>query len=192
MTDNFRKSTLREEAAKFDPYVHAVTMIDEPHRMAHDGFMFHASGKETGLIDTGVSDLVMVTGAKPVHLQRLNLAFGKGDVDVQSYEAPTINVIGAPQVAFNTNRLSSRTAGMILYPAATITAPGTLLHTLWVPPTPTGRGRSASGISNVSNGEEWILAPVTAYLIRITNNSGDTIDLTFETLFYEVDYDHSD
>ena len=38
-------------------------------------------------------------------------------------------------------------------------------------------------------GEEWILAPSTKYLFRITNNSGGILDLSYEFVWYEIGED---
>ncbi len=46
MPNNYRSTTLLEEAAKFDPHAHAVTVIAEQHRLIHDGMFFQASGKQ--------------------------------------------------------------------------------------------------------------------------------------------------
>jgi len=42
------------------------------------------------------------------------------------------------------------------------------------------------GISDVSNGEEWIMAPATDYLMRITNRSGADLTFSWEMLWYEL------
>ena len=191
MTDNWRDSKNDEELRKFDLYAHAVTTITEPHRMAHDGFMFHASGKVTGMIDANVDEFLLVTAAGNFpHIQRMRLDLGGGDVDIQSYEGATASNDGTPITTFNTNRNSSNTADMVLNSAPTLTGDGSLVHTTWAPPTANGVGQSAQGVSNIEAGEEWILKPGTKYLIRITNNSGGTIDYRWELLWYEIGYQH--
>ena len=71
----------------------------------------------------------------------------------------------------------------------TITTTGVLIHTKWFEPTAAGVGpKPGVGLSDLANGEEWILKPNTSYLIRVTNNSGATIDLSFDFLWYEVSY----
>jgi len=191
MPDNFRRlQASDEEMRKFDPFVHAVTTITSPHRMAHDGFMFHASGKVTGMVDSNVDEFLLVTAAGNFpHLQRMRFDFGRGDIDVQAYEGATTSNDGTPIVIHNTNRNSSHTADLSFNSAPTLTGDGTLIHTTWAPPTANGVGQSAQGVSNIEAGEEWILQPSTKYLIRVTNNSGGTISYRWELLFYEVGYD---
>ena len=193
MSDLYRRSANDEELMKFDPYAHAMTVITEPHRMNHDGFMFHASGKVDGMVNNNVDDFLIVTAASNYpHLQRMMFDFGSGDVTVETYEGSTASADGTPIAAFNTNRNSSNTPDLILNSAPTITDVGARLHIAWAPPTASGRGRSAQGISDVVQGEEWILAPSTKYLVRVTNNSGETISYRHELLWYEIDYKHSE
>jgi hypothetical protein len=71
---------------------------------------------------------------------------------------------------------------MKLYTGPTVTGVGTLVHTTWLVPTPVSAGVSkAVGLVGETNGEEWILAPSTKYLIRITNNSGATVSYSYDT-----------
>jgi hypothetical protein len=191
MADNFRESFHDEEHRKFDPLAHAVTTIEELHRLGHDGFVYHTSGKVTGMIDTDVDDFLLVTAAGNFpHFQRLRFSFGRGDIDIQVYEATTTSALGTEITAvFNTNRNSANTPALKLYTGPTVTSAGTLVHTTWLVPTPTSTGTSkAVGIVGETNGEEWILAPSTKYLIRITNNSGATVSYSYEALWYELDY----
>ena len=58
----YRTSSLDENLRSFDPYSHAVTVLQEPHRMAHDGFMYHVSGRITGVAN-GASVAVMMRTA---------------------------------------------------------------------------------------------------------------------------------
>jgi hypothetical protein len=192
MADNFRNEFEKheEELRKFDPFAHAVTVIQEQHRMGHDGFMFHSSGKVTGMIDANVDDfLLAVPAATFPHLQRIRFTFGAGDIDLQSYEGTTTSADGAAQSVLNTNRNSANTPDTVLTIGPTVSTPGTLVHTAWAAPTATGTGLSAEGAGAVEAGEEWVLTPSTKYLFRITNNSGATIDYRWEFLWYEVGYD---
>ncbi len=186
----FRKNVGDEERRKFDHDVHAVTVIPHVHRMGHDGFTYHASGKVAGMIDANVDDFLLVTPAAPeIHLQRFRLTVGRGDIDVLVYEGTTTSADGSALAELNTNRNSANTPGGVLTFAPTVTDEGALIHTGWIAPTATGTGLSSEGITSDTGGEEWLLAPSTKYLFRITNNSGATIDYRWEYLWYEPDYD---
>jgi len=189
MADNFRGSPGYEEQRKFDPHAHAVTVIQGLHRMTHDGFVYHASGKVTGMVDANVDDfLIAVPAGTFPHFQRLQVTAGRGDIDIQVYEGTTTSADGAAITTFNVNRNSLNTPSSVVTFGPTVSVAGPLIHTQWIQPTATGVGQSPSGIVGETNGEEWVLKPSTKYLVRITNNSGATIAYRYELLFYEIDY----
>jgi hypothetical protein len=193
MADNFRgpNNLDEEEIKKFDPYTHAITVITDPHRLTHDGMVFHCSGKVLGILDEGVVDFLLVAPpVTPLHLHRVRMTFGAGDVDLVGYEGTTTTAQGAALPIFNLNRNSSNTPELAITSGPTVTAPGTIIHTQWAPPTAAGQGQSPQGIGDVEQGEEWILIPGEQYLFRITNNSGATIDIGYELMWFEVTYEN--
>jgi len=186
----FRKNTQIMEGRAYDPFAHALTTIDELHRLNHDGMVYHASGKVTGMIDANVDDfLITVPAGTFPHIQNFKVTAGRGDIDVVAYEGTTTSADGSAVDSFNTNRNSSNTPDVVLTSAPTVTDVGTLVHTTWLAPTSTGTGLSANGFVGEGPGEEWVLAPSTKYLVRITNNSGATIAYRYEFLWYEIAYD---
>ena len=189
MADNFRKSPGDEEGYKFAPDIHAVTTMEHLHRMGHDGFLFHSSGKVTGMVDANVDEFLLVTSTLEVNFSRFRLAFERGDIDVEMYEGTTASADGTPQTVFPTNRNATSSSAAVLNFAPTVTVDGTLIHTGWLPPTAVGVGQSSEGVTTDTSGEEWILKPSTKYLIRLTNNSGATLSYRWEFLWYEPNYD---
>lgn len=187
--NNRFRSVADGEGDKFDPFSRAVTVIQEQHRMGHEGMMYHSSGKVAGMIDANVDEFLLVTpaGSFP-HMQGLTFTFGRGDIDILIYEGATASADGTPQTLHNTNRNSPNTPVITWGVAPTLSDDGTLIHTAWAAPTATGTGQSATGITGINNGEEWILKPSTKYLVRVTNNSGSTIDYRWELLWYEIDW----
>jgi len=185
-----REQPRDEERWKFDEFAHAVTVIQEQHRILHDGFYHVCTGKDTGWLDAGVKVFQLKTAALNFpHIQTMLLNFGKGDVDFVAYEGATITVDGTPLPVFNANRNSTKTPLLELFAAPTVGANGTEIFRLWTPPTATGVGQSANGIAGVGQGSEWILKPSTDYLVIMTNNSGATIDFSYEFSWYELAYD---
>lgn len=168
----------------------AQTVIDAVHQMGHSGFTHHASGKVTGMVDTGTHEYLIVVPADIYpHLNRVNFSVGAGDIDIESYEGATASDNGVALTSFNTNRNSGNTPGMVVYTGPTLTDDGTNIHVAWVPPTVSGVGQSnPDGVADVDAGEEWILKPSTNYMIRLTNNSGETIAFRYEYHWYEIDY----
>ena len=185
-----RKGIAHETQHAFDLYANAYTVITEPHRMCHDGFMFHASGKVLDIASAASSDFLMVVpaGCYP-HIQRVVLHLESGKVDFAMYENTVTSADGSALDVFNTNRNSSNVAAAVPSGAPTVTDVGDLFHTKWAPPSGTGVG-NAIGVMDINAfGEEWILAPSTKYLFRITNNSGGILDLSYEFVWYEIGED---
>ena len=172
----------------YDPFAHALTVITEEHRLAHDGMMFNATGKVIGLAVDGVEQILLNTGSAYVHMNKVRLNFGSGDIDIESFKDVVTSADGTVTESVNTNQNSSNPPIMIISEGPTVTDGGTSLHLTWAPPTGAGIGNSANGISNLSSGEEWILKPNSKYLITITNNSGAIIDMSYDILWYEISY----
>lgn len=187
---NFRRHAQIAETKSYDPYAYAVTVIQEQHRLIHDGYYYQTSGKETALANAGVVDFLLTVPAGTFpHIQTMKLNFGRGGIDFVAYEGTTVSGNGSAITTQNVNRNSSNTPSLELYSGPTVTDVGTPIFTLWVPPTATGTGQSADGVAGIGQGSEWMLAPSTNYLVRITNNSGSTIDWSYEFSWYEIGYD---
>ena len=177
-----RKGIAHETQHAFDLYANAYTIIQEQHRMSHDGYMFHASGKVLDIASAASADFIMVVpaGCYP-HIQRVSLDLESGDVDFQMYENTITSDNGTPIPVENTNRNSANETCAVPY--------GDLFHTRWAPPSGSGVGNSIGVLDVAIFGEEWILAPSRTYLFRITNNSGAVLDLAFEFVWYEIGED---
>lgn len=177
------------EKDKFDKFNRAVTTIDSAHRLVHEGMFYQVSGKQTGWLDTTSEEFLIVTPAFTFpHVQVMLLNFGSGDIDFAAYENTTTSADGTPLVPMNVNRNSTNAPDTVLTAGPTITDDGDNIFNLWVPPTGTGVGQSANGVQGTGQGSEWILAPDSKYLIRLTNNSGSTIDWSYEFSWYEIDW----
>ena len=171
----------------FDSYANALTTISEPHRLTHDGKVFHASGTFTGILDTTSVYMLLRTPASCFpHMHRMRLTVGAGDVYGKLFEAGTVIADGTPVTPVNTNRNSSNTPDLLLFAGPTVTGDGTELHDKWLPPTAAGVGQTHAGLSDAEAGEEWILKPSTDYLLKVTNDSGATITAQIELLWYEL------
>ena len=192
MADNYREHDRQrgEVVRQSDPITHSITMIEEQHRLIHDGMYFSTSGKQTAWADATTREFLIVppAGCYP-HVQVMLLTFGRGDIDFVAYEGPNITDNGTALTARNVNRNSTNTPDLALYATPTTTDDGVMEFQLWVPPTATGNGQSANGISGVGQGSEWVLKPETPWLVRLTNNSGATIDWSYEFSWYEVSYE---
>jgi hypothetical protein len=150
---------------------------------------YQTSGKQTAFANGATLDFLLAVpaGTYP-HVQTMILTFGRGDIDFVAYEDTTVSANGSALTLQNVNRTSSNTPSLALYASPTVTDPGTQIFELWVPPTTTGTGQSANGIAGIGQGSEWILNDDRNYLVRITNNSGVSVDWSYEFSWYEIDY----
>lgn len=172
----------------FDPFVHAITVMDHEHRVIHDGMTYHATDRIASLANGATLDwLISVPAGTYPHMTQFSFQLEKGDVDILTYEGVTTSADGTPITTFNRNRNSLNEAETLMFGGPTVTDLGTEIHDRFVPPTGSGVGSSAGTLAP-NFGEEWILKPDTKYLIRLTNNSGSAIRLAGEVLWYEADY----
>lgn len=180
----YRKSILDEELRVFDPRVHAMTMIEEEHRMIHDGFLSYVSINLPAIPNLGISDGLIVTGAIPPHVKRLQVAASLGPISVDFFEDTVVGVQGTPVPVINANRLTSNVSLVTAFANPTVTTPGTSLGTLLIPGGSIFEG--VIGTTGVIN--ELLIKPNSNYLIRLTNNSGATIEGNATLVWYEPNY----
>lgn len=98
-----------------------------------------------------------------------------GGCEVFLYELPTTTGDGNQLDSISKNREVLGVSTTEVYEGPTVTAPGTLLFHLFVPGLSVLIERLYGGGWRES---EWILAPNTNYLVRITNRSGAAIQLS--------------
>ena len=193
MADNFRTQKAHdEEMRKFDPYVHAVTVIQEEHRLIHDGFYFSASGITLNVASGANLDLLIKMPAGSIgHLVLVEYALEDTPVDITFYEDVTVSADGTPVNIRNHNRVvANDTSGASMYEGPTITDLGTKLYERYIP----NQGIGASGGATLVAGgdREWVIGHPTeakTYVWRLTNNSGGIIDTSYHLSGYEIGYE---
>lgn len=169
-----------------DSYNSAVPVLTSIHYANHLGKTFHADHKFTTVASgSSVEMLVRVPSTHDMHLGVMRTTVGAGDVDVYLFEGPTVTSPGTAVNTVCTNREVAAASEVDIYHTPTTTADGTEIHHQWIHNTGTGTGLSDNGVGDSAAGEEWVLAPNTDYLLRITNNSGSTISIWQELLWYE-------
>jgi hypothetical protein len=117
------------------------------------------------LADDATHDFLVKVGALGAHAT-FGIAVG-GNCELLIYGGTTVSADGAALASISKNREDVGTAQTIVYDTPTVTGVGTLLLTQYVPGGT--RGTAAGGGWSEP---EWILAPDTNYLIRITNRAG--------------------
>ena len=174
-------------AGTYDAEGQALVIISEPHAMNHRGKAFHTTHKFTGVADAASVEILIKVGVDELHMNRFAVSVGSGDIDIFLFEGTTVSGDGTSLGEVCTNREAAATAITTFFHTPTVTGDGTQIAQHWIPPTGTGIGNSLTGVAGAENGEEWELDASTNYLHRITNNSGSTIDIFVEYLWYETD-----
>jgi hypothetical protein len=189
MPDNYRPDYYDEIEKAMDSYVHAHTMIGEVHRMVHDGFAYHATGRVAALANAASLEVLFSVPADTFpHLNAALITMSDSPCDMEAFEGTTTSADGTAVTVFNRNRNSTNTAAMTMFTGPTITADGTQIHDRYIPDQG-GVGTNNAGAVSPGLGEEWVLKPSTKYLLRFTNNSGGAITVAFEFLWYEIGYE---
>lgn len=186
LTDTYRKSILDEEQRKFDPRAHAVTVIAEPHRLIHDGFYYTMSVPFTALgAGADFEILAQVPAGVFPHFRIAQFFLGGGPARINFFEGATFSDAGAAITPINNNRNSANAAQTVWTSGPTITGDGTTLLDDQYAPSPGlfGVGQEVGDLA-----EEYVLAPSTDYLLRLTNNDPAAIDGSIYLAFYELDY----
>lgn len=185
--NNGFRSVVDGEADKFDGRSRAVTVIDEEHRLTHEGFVYHGTHRAADLANDGVINLLLAVpaGAYP-HLRKIVYHTEGGPIDIELFEGTTTSAAGTGITMFNRNRNSANTADTVVTYGPTITLDGTLIHDLYSPAGGKDVGSDTNGLA-----EEWMLATNTQYLLRMTNKTGGIMDYSLELMFYEIKWQNA-
>ena len=161
------------------------TSIDFAHSQTHRGLLFTAS--QTFSVDTASSvTLFLKTGETWGPHTAFRVASG-ADARIELFEGTTVSSNGTAVSVFNNNRTSSTISEPTVFHTPTITGVGTLIFDGLNPGG--SRGNAVGGVFHgaLRKGAEWILNMSTNYLMRVTNLSLATEDITIGCSFYEVD-----
>ena len=190
--DGFRKNRGQEEVFKFDSHAHAVTVIGEPHRMIHDGFMSNASGVAVGIANAAALELFIRLPAGTIrHVIQVEFALDDAPCTVEFFEGSTASADGTAVNIRNHNRIASDPTVDLMFEGPTLTGDGTLLLTRYIP-SPASAGGQAAGQLVSGDDFEWILGHPTlerTYLWRVTNNSGGAITMGYHFNGYQIGYE---
>ena len=158
-----------------------LIMVDVNHHRLHEGnafFIYENRLNGSQLLDNASIDIV-IASASGVPMHMTIGAFCGGDAEFYLYEGTTATG-GTSKVAQNRNRTSLKTSSTAALLDPTISALGTELFAELLPG---GVKKAAAG----GGGEalEYILAPLTNYLMRMTNISGASQNATLTLEWYE-------
>lgn len=148
-----------------------ITIIHE-HQKVHEGRYFSGGVYNAALADTASIEILIQTGDQAFHTKLE--ASASGDTLIYIFEDTTFSAAGTAVTMSNHNRDSVKAFDGTVTHTPTLTTDGTQLN---------GVSFIAAGTKHTGGGgdfgfsNEYILAPNTDYLFRITNVSGGAIKI---------------
>ena len=155
--------------------------VDVNHHRLHEGnayFLYENRKNGTPLLDNDSIDFV-IASASGVPMHMTIGAICGGDAELYLYEGATATG-GTSKTAVKRNRTSSKTSSTAALLDPTVSATGTEVFAELLPG---GVKKKAGGGEGGSL--EYILSPLTNYLVRLTNVSGASQYATLELEWYE-------
>lgn len=174
------KKIVTENSVPIDKVSGHVPVVQTDHAQLHEGRSFHFSELIGSVADDDSQDYLYVPNAGS-HLRFWTVSAENGPLSITLYENPTVTDNGSQLSPLNMNRFSDNTSNMDMYKSPTVTSTGTLLNT----DTMFNSRRDGAG-STSDFPLEWILKTGNTYLVRITNTSNGTIDVSFNTEWYHT------
>jgi hypothetical protein len=150
----------------------SVANIPHEHQKVHEGRYFSGGVYNAALADTTSIEILIQTGAQSFHAKLESSA--SGDSLVYIFEGTTFSAAGTAVVMTNHNRSSAKVFDGTVTHTPTLSTDGTQLSIT---------GYLAAGTKHAGGGgdfgfsNEFILAPNTDYLLRVTNISGGVIKI---------------
>jgi hypothetical protein len=168
-------------AGPIDSVTGAVQGIEWEHSRIHSGRGFSYVDRVDNLAN-GSSFYWQLDNpaANYAHLRQISGAADGAPVEVRLFEAPTITGDGTQGSPKNLNRASANAANLDVYRNATVSADGEELDFMLIPGSRSVGGSGTEGVET-----EWILAPSTKYVIKLTNTSGGASDVGLRLFWYE-------
>ena len=175
---------------ELDQIVKSIPITETFHHLGHEGMVFIHSDRHSGIANGANLDYMIRVPAgnanRQVHF-RFNFTgkanTGTLDVDIVLWKNIVVSADGSVETVVSTNSANVKTTGVLIFEGPTVTDIGDhQTHVMMV-------GEKKSAGNKEQSVPEWILAPDGAsernYLIRLTNNSGGTVDIVNSLFFYD-------
>ena len=173
-----------------DKLVQSMVITRTFHHLGHEGMVFIYSERFNTIANGANLDILIRMPAgnanRECHLRFTTISkanTGTLDVDVILREGITVSAVGDVKTIPSTNDATVKATGVLIYSGPTVTdignfkAQGAMM------------GEKKSTGSQDMTVPEWILAPDGAstrdYLLRVTNNSGGTVDVIHNIFFFD-------
>ena len=142
----------------------AIPVISNELNHVHGGLYFTASVVNAAL---GASALLYIEMIIPANIEAhlKSFSFYNGDDGhFEFVEAPTLTTGATPLTAYNRNRRSVKTSGIVLKSNPTGISGGIVLDPMYF------KGTNQTPGVLIRSDIEWVLKPATTYLLRLTND----------------------
>ena len=158
---------------------------DELKSFIHEGQAFGIDADGT-LLNAASLLLLGITGDREVHFLAIEGDWSAGGVRYELFEEPTTTADGTPVTPYALNRALVNAATLSVYSAPTVTDDGIKIAQKYIPSTGVG-GNVQAKFGGIAGGR--VLKKNTKYLIKLTNESGDTVTHGHYFVWGEALYD---
>lgn len=173
---------------EFDNLFHAMLVADIAHHEIHEGDMYHMYKSDVAMADNDTIEIAFTTPTTATPQKRCHAIFkwrAEGDGNFQVVEGVTSLAVGsgAALVPINRQRGSIKTSSVSVpvtgQTGAAITYSGgtTIWQEIW--------GGAVGNVAEDRAIAEFVLAPNTSYVFRITNSSGGAQIGDMSVIWYE-------
>lgn len=177
-------------SVKLDPLVRSIPTTGTFHHLGHEGKVFIHGERHDGVADAANFDMLIRipagNAARQVHFRfhySAKANTGTLDVDVMLFKNTVVSADGSEETIVSTNDAVVKSTGVLMFSGPTVTDVGDYATSVNM------FGEKKSAGSEETAVPEWVMAPVGAnernYLMRLTNNSGGTIDFNHALFFYD-------
>lgn len=186
-------SLITDEAGtvvELDPLVKSIPITETFHHLGHEGKVFIHGERHNGVANGADFDILVRIPASAADRQ-VHFRFsytskantGILDVDVTLYKDTLVSADGSLETIVSTNDAVVKSTGVTIFAGPTVTDVGEYKTSVNM------FGEKKSAGSKETAVPEWVLAPdgesERNYLMRLTNNSGGTIDFNHALFFYD-------
>lgn len=162
-------------------YPKSVISIDFAHQKTHEGRYFSGGYNNISVANNGTLDLLVQMGATNLFHMKVKADSG-GDVTLQLYEDATFSNAGTGVTMSNHSRSSAKAFDATVTHTPTVTGTGTQVNgTVFIPGGSGGNSQGGGG----GWANEYILSASKNYLIRVTNVSGGSKDISLTIEGYQ-------
>lgn len=148
--------------------------------MVHQGKHYSVGHYFTGVASSGTALLRLTIGSSAAH-SKFSVASG-AESKIEVLEGSTYSAGGVSKTIFNNNRSSANVSSCTATHTPTVNVAGTVIYTELIPG---GNGGNSIGGSGHGFMEQFVLAPSTDYLIRVTNNGSGSENIGVIVSYYE-------